>query len=288
MALGKKSVFVKPLSLGPAAKRADSHAADGAQMMAWKKLILILTGLLICGLLPGKMVRSDDRKPMAFIDLEQNLIQTGLPAAYVRQVFRDERAAFLPQVVTKIAYLRKEKPADYLHFLCPAVVAKGRQFLEIHQATLAAAERRYSVAKAVIVAILTVESDLGRVTGRYQVFNVFASLAVMDTPEVIASLKLDHSLMDRLRRKAAWGRAELAAFLNYCHQNRIDPFSIKGSWAGAFGYPQFLPSSLVRCGQDGDQDGRVNLFCFSDAIFSIANYLQRAGYSKKTLGEKLF
>lgn len=242
------------------------------------KLILII---LLAGLITwngSDPAAGAEVQPVAFVELQQHLIRSGLAPDYVHRVFQDERTAFLPQVVTKIAYLKKEKKADYSHFLQPAVVAKGRRFLETHQAVLDEAQRRYGVAKEVIVAILTVESDLGQVTGKYLVFNVFASLAVMDTPEVINDLNLDRGLMDRLRRKAAWGRSELAAFLNYCHQNRLDPFSIKGSWAGAFGFSQFLPSSLLRCGQDGDRDGRVNLFCFEDAIFSVANYLQKAGF----------
>lgn len=217
-------------------------------------------------------------QPVAFVELQRQLIRQGLPPEYVRRVFRDERAEFLPQIVRKIAYLRKERPADYSHFLRPEVVAKGRRFLQTHAGILQEAENRYGVRKEVIVAILTVESDLGQVTGKYPVFNVFASLAVMDTPEVIADLNLDRRLLDRLRRKAAWGRSELAAFLAYCQQNRLDPFSIKGSWAGAFGYSQFLPSSLLRCGQDGDRDGKINLFCYPDAIFSVANYLKKAGF----------
>ena len=260
-------------------------------MRAKFSLRLGLLGLLVLSWNTFSVAADHGVRPVAFVALQQHLIRSGLPPDYVRRVFADERTAFLPQVVTKIAYLKKEKKADYSHFLQPAVVAKGRRFLETHQAILTAAERRYGVAKEVIVAILTVESDLGRVTGKYPVFNVFASLAVMDTPEIIIDLNLSRSLMDRLHRKASWGRSELAAFLSYCQQNRLDPFSIKGSWAGAFGYSQFLPTSLLRCGQDGDQDGRVNLFCFEDAIFSIANYLQKAGFrlrQKNTWSRAIF
>ncbi len=217
--------------------------------------------------------------PLAYIALQQDLVRHGLDKDYVKRVFSDSRVEFLPKVVTKIAYLRKERPADYSHFLRPEVVAKGRSFLQSHRPLLKRAEQQYGVASEVIVAILTVESDLGKVTGKHSVFNVFASLAVMDTPEVINSLDLNRGLMSRLRKKAAWGKSELCAFLTYCRQNRVDPFSIQGSWAGAFGYAQFLPSSLLRCGVDGNRDGRVDLFCYDDAVFSIANYLKRAGFS---------
>lgn len=216
--------------------------------------------------------------PRAWLGLQTSLVQSGFDQAFVAKIFQDPRAEFLPNVVTKIAYQRKEKKADYTHFLTQANVEKGRRFLMEQNRILSQAEKQFGVAKEVIVAILTVESDLGHKTGNYPVFNVFSSLAVMDQPEVISSLNLDPRLMGRLQKKAAWGRSELCAFLTYCRQNRLDPLTIKGSWAGAFGYSQFLPSSILRSGADGNRDGCVDLFCYEDAIFSIGNYLQKAGF----------
>ena len=216
--------------------------------------------------------------PVAWINLQYSLVRSGFDQAYITKVFKDPRAEFLPNVVTKIAYLRKEKAADYSHFLKAENVEKGRRFLAAQNRLLTQAENNFGVSKEVITAILTVESDLGNKTGNYPVFNVFSSLAVMDTPEVINSLSLDTRLMGRLQKKAAWGKSELCAFLTYCRQNRLDPLSIKGSWAGAFGYSQFLPSSILRSGADGNRDGCVDLFCYEDAVFSIGNYLQKSGF----------
>jgi membrane-bound lytic murein transglycosylase B len=216
--------------------------------------------------------------PVAWVNLQASLVHSGFDQAYVAKLFNDPRAEFLPNVVTKIAYQRKEKKADYSHFLTQANVEKGRRFLVEQNHILTQAEKNYGVAKEVIVGILTVESDLGNKTGNYPVFNVFASLAVMDNPEVISRLNLDSGLMGRLQKKAAWGKSELCAFLTYCRQNRLDPLAIKGSWAGAFGFSQFLPSSILRSGADGNRDGCIDLFCYEDAIFSIANYLQKSGF----------
>jgi len=219
-------------------------------------------------------------QPAAFAALQASLIRSGFDRDYIQKLFNDPRAEFLPNVVNKIAYQRKEKKADYSHFLTTANVEKGRRFLAEHQRFLTQAEAAFGVPKEIIVAIMTVESDLGNKTGNYPVFNVFSSLAVMDTPEVISRLSLNPALMSRLQKKADWGRAELTAFLKYCRQNRLDPLSIKGSWAGAFGFSQFLPSSILRSGADGNQDGRVDLFTYEDAIFSIGNYLSKAGLRK--------
>ncbi|MFP3868763.1 MAG: lytic murein transglycosylase [Desulfobacteraceae bacterium] len=236
----------------------------------------VICGLVLLLATPALAQKQD--LPIAMVDLKYDLIRDGFDRDYITTIFQDERVEFLPKVVNKIAYLKKERRADYRHFMQPEVVDRGRRYLIQHGEALQRAENTFGVSKEVIVAILTVETNLGQVTGRYPVFNVFASLAVMDTPEVIQDLALDRRLSSRLQSKAAWARRELKAFLICCRENRQDPFSLKGSWAGAFGYCQFLPSSLLRCGQDGDGDGQIDIFCDADAIFCIANYLKRGGF----------
>ncbi len=216
--------------------------------------------------------------PVAYEDLKSQLTREGLDRDYVNRVFADERNHFLPDIVRKIATLRKERAADYEQFLKPEVVARGRQYLKEYQRYLSRARDQYGVDPGVIVAILTVESGLGKTTGKYSVFNVFASLAVMDTPEVIRETGLPSYLYPRLKKKAAWGRRELRTFLSYCQKNRLDPFQYYGSWAGAIGYPQFLPSSMVSCGVAADGGAKIDLFTHPDAILSIANYLKKSGF----------
>jgi membrane-bound lytic murein transglycosylase B len=222
--------------------------------------------------------------PPAYVDLKYNLARQGVDKDFVFRTFADSRNTFLPEVVRKIAYLRKETPDIYQRFYRPEVAAQGRNYLAEHRLSLKRAEARYEVAPEVIVAILTVESSLGTITGKYPVFNVFASLAVMDTPEVIQELGLSPGLKDRLKKKAAWARRELQIFLDYCYSHHLDPFFYKGSWAGAMGYCQFLPSSLKNSGVDGDGDGRVDLFTHDDAILSIACYLHKAGFRQQNRG----
>lgn len=221
-----------------------------------------------------------DAPPVAYVELKYSLVRQGLDKDFVQKTFADSRNSFLPDVVRRIAYLKKEAPDIYRKFLTPQVAAQGRAYLQEHQPTLRRAEARYGVAPEVIVAILTVESGLGNTTGKYSVFNVFASLSVMDSPEIIRELDLPPRLKDRLRKKAAWARRELQVYLDYCHRHRLDPFFYKGSWAGAMGYCQFLPSSLKNSGADGDGDGRIDLFTHDDAIFSIACYLNKSGFQQ--------
>ena len=242
------------------------------------RLRIAILGLALWGMLAGLAGAENYRLPIAYVDLKYQLVRQGVDKDFVLKTFADPRNQFLPQVVKKIAYLRKERAADYSHFLKPEVVSRGRAYLSEHRRDLNRAQALYGVLPEVIVAILTVETNLGNVTGKYSVFNVFASLAVMDTPEVMAEADLSSHLKARLKKKAAWAQRELKILLQYCQENRLDPFQYCGSWAGALGYSQFLPSSLARCGKDGDGDGKVDLFTHPDAIFSIANYLSKSGF----------
>jgi len=243
-----------------------------------------LAGCLTLSLWAALSLGDSRDLPAAYTSLESEMVRNGLNPDFASRVFSDPRNRFQPDIVRKIATLRKERPADYRHFAKREVVLRGRQYLQTHRHHLHRAAGLYGVPPEVIVAILTVESNLGNITGAHSVFNVFSSLAVMDTPEVMTKTGLGRDLHPRAVKKAAWARRELRIFLEYCHRNLYDPYEFHGSWAGAIGYAQFLPSSLVELGADGDDDGRVDLFRHADAIFSIANYLQNSGFRGETRG----
>jgi membrane-bound lytic murein transglycosylase B len=238
----------------------------------WSGVAGLLLGVL--ALVAGAHAEA---QPVAYVGLKFSLVRQGLNKEYIAKTFADPRNQFLPDVVKKIAYLGKESRDIYKKFMTPETAARGRAYMKTHREVLSRAEAEYGVAPEVIVGILTVESGLGSNTGKYPVFNVFASLAVMDTPEVIKELGLTAS-PSRLKKKAAWGRKELGVFLEYCASHHVDPFSLSGSWAGAMGYCQFLPSSLQRCGVAANGKGPVDLFTHDDAIFSIACYLHKSGF----------
>jgi lytic murein transglycosylase len=141
----------------------------------------------------------------------------------------------------------------------PSLISRGQQRYAANLGHLGAIGRRYGVEPSVLVAIWGHETSYGAVTGDFDLLNSLASLAYegrrrqLFTDEFIATLKL----MDR-----GYPRSQL-----------------KGSWAGATGYPQFLPSVFLRLGVDGDGDGRSNIWnSQADALASIANYLSNAGW----------
>ena len=240
----------------------------------------IMAGVMMLVLVGMAAPVRAEAPPVAYVGLKYDLVRHGLDKGYVFRTFDDPRDSFLPDVVRKIAFLRKESKDIYAKFLTPAVAAQGRAYIQAHRAALSRAEAQYGVAPEVIVGILTVESGLGSNTGKYPVFNVFASLAVMDTPEIIEALNLGAAGRDRLKKKAAWARRALQVFLEYCAARHLDPFSYCGSWAGAMGFCQFLPSSLKSCGVSAGGQGPVDLFTHDDAIFSIASYLHQSGFQR--------
>jgi len=141
----------------------------------------------------------------------------------------------------------------------PALIAKGRDRYAAGLTQLGAIRRRYGVTPSILVAIWGHETSYGAVTGDFDLLNSLASLAYegrrrkLFTDEFVATLKM-------LERGYSRGQ-------------------LKGSWAGATGYPQFLPSVFLRLAVDGDGDGRANIWSSqADALASIANYLSNAGW----------
>lgn len=148
-------------------------------------------------------------------------------------------------------------------FLAQARVQAGVAFWNANAAALARASAETGVPAEVIVAILGVETYYGRYTGSHRVIDALATLA-FDYP-----------------RRAAFFRDELRDFLLLAREQRISPLAIRGSFAGAIGLPQFIPSSYLRYAVDFDGNGRTDLSgSADDAIGSIANYFVRHDWQR--------
>ena len=84
----------------------------------------------------------------------------------------------------------------------------------------------------------------------------------------------------KMPKRSSWATKEIAELLIFCSENDIDPFSLEGSYAGAFGYGQFIPSSFNRLSIDYDKDGKKDPFSWGDVMGSVAFYLTENGYPK--------
>lgn len=152
-------------------------------------------------------------------------------------------------------------PAYRAKFLTKARIAAGTAFWEMYEVELRRAEAQYGVPAEVIVGILGVETLFGQNTGSFRVVDALTTIA-FDGP-----------------RRQDYFREELKQFLLLTHELGIDPLDLKGSYAGAMGLPQFMPSSYRQHAVDFDGDGAVDLVGSPiDAIGSIASYLSAHGW----------
>ncbi|NLF25667.1 MAG: lytic murein transglycosylase [Deltaproteobacteria bacterium] len=232
--------------------------------------------------------------------LAEKLMQDGIQPHKVRSIFKDPRMPAYEHVMFSIE--PRESAVQYRLFTHPAQVTLGRRCLSEHTAAFAQAEKNYSVDRHVLAAILLIETHCGKSTGKSTILYRLARLATINAPENLAYNLRAHNLhrgdnsAQRARRDRIIKRArrleemfypEIAALLEIAERNHVDPFQIKGSTAGAFGIPQFLPSSYIKFGVDADGDGKVSLFNFTDAIASCANFLKSYGWQNEaSLSEK--
>lgn len=147
-------------------------------------------------------------------------------------------------------------------FLTPKRINAGVQYWQEHEDYLRRAESEFGVPAEVILGILGVETAYGRNTGSFRVIDALATIA-FDGP-----------------RRQEYFREELKELLLLAREIGLDPLAIKGSYAGAMGLPQFMPSSYRRHAVDFDGDGTIDLAGSpADAIGSVAKYLQAHGWT---------
>ena len=189
-----------------------------------------------------------------------------LPANWMqKQIQQAQRIAVIEKLVLPPATPAAKNWAAYRsRFIEPRRIEAGAAFWRRHQATLERAEREYGVPAAIVVGIIGVETLYGQNTGNFRILDALATLA-FDFP----------TAHPRAAERQAFFRAELEQFLLLTSRSGTSPQSIKGSYAGAMGLPQFMPSSWVRYAVDFDGDGRIDLFeSPADAIGSVANYFK--------------
>lgn len=149
-------------------------------------------------------------------------------------------------------------------FIEPVRIQAGRQFWLKHRSTLERAEREYGVPASIIVSIIGVETLYGQNTGNFRVLDALGTLAF--------HFPTAHP---RAAERQAFFRSELEQFLLLTSRSGADPLAIRGSYAGALGLPQFMPSSWAKFAVDFDGDGRIDLFGSpADAIGSVAHYFK--------------
>ena len=146
-------------------------------------------------------------------------------------------------------------------FITPDNVQNGVNFWREYESELNRAQQIYGVPPEIIVGIIGVETRWGRVMGKTRIIDALSTLAFS------------------YPRRAEYFSAELETFLLMAREEGKDPLTLKGSFAGAMGYGQFMPSAFQNYAVDGNGDGHVDLWDPVDAIFSVANYFRGYGWT---------
>ncbi len=255
-------------------------------------IILGFLGILIFFLFhsifkPSKLY-ADDPLIKPYVEKLKNSIKKDLngtiPEEYIDKIFSSSELAYFPNIMIK-RLTWKEAELPYDQFLEKSRIFRAKKFMNNHKELLEDIEKVFGVDKEVITAIFLVETNLGKNTGKFPVFNVFFSLALSGNKKLLKnfindpniSLK-DEKINKVIEKRSKWAYNELLYLIQIAYKNKWDPFSIKGSIFGAFGYPQFVPKSYLIYGYDWDRDGVVDLYSIPDALASIANYLKTEGY----------
>jgi len=213
-------------------------------------------------------------------DFEDDMVQrNGFERAEVEAAVGKLR--FIDSAVQLVKPAPPGKPKNWQaysgRFIEPIRINAGLRFWNENAAQLARAEAQYGVPAEIIVGIIGVETIYGRDTGRFRVMDVLATLAFA-YPE-------SPNRNDRMQ----FFRSELEKTMMLARQENIDPFSLLGSFAGAVGMPQFMPSNILKYGVDYDGDGIVDLRnSAADAIGSVANFLVAHGWDRNATGPSVF
>ncbi|MDI6795619.1 MAG: lytic murein transglycosylase [Desulfatibacillaceae bacterium] len=235
-----------------------------------------------------------------FAQLKQSLISDGYSKEAIEALFGENGAQF--DLSSATGYFRhRESALNYDQFLSEQSIAAARAYRARHMETLRAAQARFGVDPEIIVAILLVETRLGTFPGNRSVLSTLATLASLSHEpnvlrlweEVNARYRTERAAVESWsERRSGWAYRELKNFLDFTRKQGVDPLGVVGSYAGALGFGQFLPSSAMSHAVDGDGDGVIDLFSHADAIFSIASYLKNHGWepvmTKPRLREVLF
>ena len=221
-----------------------------------------------------------------FTSVQKRLIADGFEPLEIKQIYSRPQVSFEADGVI-LLFTYKEARVNYGQFTNKWSIRKANQYLQENQSDLTRIEKEYGVDKKIITAILLVETGLGASVGTRSTLNTLSTMAALKDPTVrskLWDLIPDSKKISRKKfeKKAAsrsnWAYKELKAFLEYTGREGFDPVSIPGSFAGAVGIAQFMPTNILAYGKDGNNDGMVDMLNHADSMASIANFLKSHGW----------
>jgi len=223
-------------------------------------LQLINISLLFAG--DEEALQEDVLNDPAFQQVWSYLENKDVSKDYVVSTFLDSGIQIHPKIIASFNNPYEKKSWDVYRkiFMTDKRLMGGIEFFKENSKLVMQVSDSMRVDPYLLVSLVGIESNYGRHYGQYTVFNAL------------------YTLIHQLTRKGKWASRELAEFIILCHGNKIDPHSISGSYAGAFGYGQFIPSSFNNYAIDFDGDNVRRHDEWPDVLGSIANYLLKNGY----------
>jgi membrane-bound lytic murein transglycosylase B len=222
-------------------------------------IAMVLTGAAVPTLAqaPAKV----QLKPEVEEFIDQMVRKNQFEEAALRQVFAQLKVH--DGVVKAISAPATAKPWHEFRniFVTPTRISGGLEFWQQHADLLARARDVYGVPEDIVVSIIGVETIYGRRLGSFRVIDALYTLGF------------------EMTERATFFRGEMEQFLLLARENALDPLGVKGSFAGAMGMPQFIPTSYRKYAVDFDGDGGINLWdSTADVVGSVANYLRHFGW----------
>lgn len=244
-------------------------------MTRFRIIDILLTFALVFGLVTPTAFASEDKASSQVeansersfdtwkLTLKSDMIEQGASELLSNQII--ESLTFIPKVI-KLDRHQPEGTMTHEEYLTKVIppwkVKKAREQFVLNSEKLAIAEKSTGVPARYIVSLWGKETNFGTITGNYSV------------PSSLATLAYDG-------RRAKFFRKELMAAVKILAQGHIKLADMKGSWAGAMGNCQFMPSSFLQFAVDADKDGKKDIWSNKDDIFaSMGNYLSRYGWDK--------
>jgi len=197
-------------------------------------------------------------------EIKTRLKDKEIPESFIDAAFAHDSVQIHDRIVERFA-----NPAEKMEykkyrkiFIKDTRIDKGREFYYANKDMVDSIAKMYGVERSLLLSIAGVESNFGGNHKKYSVFNAY------------------YTIINSIPRRAEWAKSELAEYLEYCYRDDVPVQSVHGSYAGAFGYGQFIPSSFNRFAVDHDKDGLRSHDEWPDVLASMANYLIKHGFGK--------
>ena len=224
-----------------------------------------------------------------FDSVKKMLIADGFDEKMITDLYNNRNVYFETKGVS-LFVVHREATLNYDQFTSTKSIKKARRYMKKYKPELEKAVKEYGVGKEVVTAIILIETQLGTRLGGLSVLNTLSTMSALADPmvrdmfwrRIKTSARLNRKEFEKwVNRKSKWAYAELKAFVKYTISEEMGPADVFGSYAGAIGISQFMPSNISSFAKDGDNDGRIDLFNHADAIMSVAYYLKHYGWHPK-------